>query len=51
MTQFTVTLRARDNVLVDYVVEADSASDAMDMVFDRVPFDIKEAWCEDEYYC
>ena len=49
---FTVTIRAaEDNICFDVEVEASDANEAMDLVFDRVSCDIKEAWCDEEYYC
>jgi hypothetical protein len=51
MQTYKVTIRAGDNHLIDFEVQAQNPSDAMDIVFDQFSGDIREAWCDTEYYC
>ena len=40
----------QSNVTTEYEVEAESEEHAVDLVFDKVPYDIRDAWCG-EYAC
>jgi hypothetical protein len=44
---YTVILKGTKNYMSEHKVEADSPDQAVDLVIDKVPYDIKEVWCED----
>lgn len=33
----------------EFDTEADSPDDAIDLVLEKLPFDVREVWCEDIY--
>ena len=40
----------QSNVTSEYEVEAESEEHAVDLAFEKVPYDIRDAWCG-EYSC